>query len=184
MEEFMSTLGQQLYTRIEQLDKPVIAMINGVCFGGGLELALACDIRIASSSSNIRFIRDTPWHHTWWRWYSTALPVLVGMGKAKELIFTGNMIDAEEAFRIGLINQVAPAEKLEEIVASMARRIAEQSPLTIKWAKKSINVGLETAQSVGLSYEALAECLLFYSKDREEGMKAFLEKRKPQFKGE
>lgn len=183
MEEFMATIAQQFYTRFEQLDKPVVAMIDGLCLGGGLELAMACDIRIASESSRFgqpeTFVGIIPGGGGTQR-----LPRIVGVGKAKELIFTGNMIDAREALRIGLINQMVPAEKLEEVVMSMARQIVEKSPLVIKWAKKAINAGQETSLSMGLSYEALAECLVMSSKDTKEGMKAFFEKRKPQFKGE
>jgi enoyl-CoA hydratase len=106
------------------------------------------------------------------------------MGKAKELILTGEMIDATEALRIGLINQACPREKLEETVMKLAKRIASKSPLALKWAKRSINHYQETGLTAGLAYEVLAEALLFTSKDREEGMKAFFEKRKAQFVGE
>jgi len=105
------------------------------------------------------------------------------MGKAKEMIFTGNMIDAQEAFRLGLVNQICPSDKLEKIVMNIARSIGEKSPLAIKWAKKAINLGQEASLTVGLGYEALVECLLYSSKDHEEGIKAFLEKRKPKFSG-
>ena len=183
MEQFTSTLGQRFYTRFEQLDKPVIAMIDGLCLGGGLELAMACDIRIASDSSKFGqpeiLLGIMPGSGGTQR-----LSRLVGIGKAKELIFTGNMIDATEAFRIGLANQICPPDKLEEVVMTLAGHIVEQSSLAIKWAKRSINVGQEASLSVGLGYEALAECLLFSGKDREEGMKAFFEKRKPEFRGE
>lgn len=182
-EEFAATVGQKFFSKFEELDKPVIAMIDGLCLGGGLEVALACDIRIASESSrfgqpeiNVGIIPGGG--------ATQRLPRLVGAGKAKELIFTGNIIDAQEAFRIGLINQIVPSEKLEDVVISMARRIAEKSPLTIKWAKKAINAAEETTLTMGLAYEALVESLLFSSKDKEEGMKAFFEKRKAQFKGE
>lgn len=161
----------------------MIAMINGLCLGAGMELALACDIRIASDSARFGqpeiLLGIIPGGGGTQR-----LSRLVGIGKAKELILTGNIINAEEAYRIGLVNQVPSSEKLEEVVMSMANHIAEQSPLTLKWAKKSINASHETNLSMGLAYEALTECLLFSSKDREEGMNAFFEKRKPQFKGE
>lgn len=183
MEEFMATIAQQFYTRFEQLDKPVIAMIDGLCLGGGLELAMACDIRIASDSSKFgqpeTFIGIIPGGGGTQR-----LPRLVGIGKAKELIFTGNTIDAKEALRIGLINQMVSTDELEDVVTSMAKQIIEKSPLVIKWAKKAVNAGQETSLSMGLSYEALAECLVMSSKDSKEGMKAFFEKRKPQFRGE
>jgi enoyl-CoA hydratase len=183
MEAFSSTLGQRFYTRFEELHKPVIAMIDGLCLGGGLELALACDIRIASDTSRFgqpeMFIGIMPGSGGTQR-----LARLVGIGRAKELIYTGEMIDAEEAYRIGLVNRICPHEKLEEVVLDIAGRIAKQSPLALKWAKKSINMGLEAGLTIGLAYEALAESLLFTSKDREEGIKAFFEKRKPEFTGE
>lgn len=183
MGRFMATLGQRFYTRFEQLEKPVIAMINGLCLGAGLELALACDIRIASESARFGqpeiLIGIIPGGGGTQR-----LSRLVGIGKAKELILTGKMIDASEALRIGLVNQVTPADQLQETVESLAQAISKQSPLTVEWAKRAINTGQDTSLSTGLAYEALVECLLFSTEDRKEGMKAFLEKRKPQFKGE
>ncbi len=182
MEEFLATLAQGFYTRFEQLEKPVIAMIDGLCLGGGLELALACDIRIASDASRFGqpeiLLGIMPGSGGTQR-----LSRLVGVGKAKELIFTGNMIDATEALQIGLVNQVVPSDKLKETVLTMAGRIAEQSSLALKWAKKAINISQESTLSVGMGFEALAESLLFSSKDREEGIKAFFEKRKPKFSG-
>jgi enoyl-CoA hydratase len=183
MEEFLATLAQGFYTRFERLDKPVIAMIDGLCLGGGLELALACDIRIASESSKFGqpeiLLGIMPGSGGTQR-----LPRLAGVGKAKELIFSGKIIDASEALRIGIVNEVTPSEKLEETVMTLAGQIAAQSPLALKWAKRAINVSQEANLNVGLGFEALAESLLFTSKDREEGIKAFFEKRKPQFKGE
>jgi enoyl-CoA hydratase len=182
-EEFASTVGQRFFSKFEEIDKPVIAMIDGLCFGGGLEVALACDIRLASDSSkfgqpeiNVGIIPGGGG--------TQRLSRLIGVGKAKELIFTGTIIDAKEAYRIGLINQIVPSEQLEEFVTSMAEKIVEKSPLAIKWAKKSINNSTETTLNAGLAYEVLVESLLFSSKDKEEGIKAFFEKRKPEFKGE
>lgn len=180
MEHFMATLAQRAYTRFEELDKPVIAMIDGLCLGGGLELAMACDMRMASDDSTF----GQPEIHLGIMpggGGTQRLSRLVGVGKAKELIFTGNIIDAAEAYRIGLINQICCRDELENVVMSVAKQIAQQSSLALKWAKKTINVSQETSLSVGLGYEALAECLLFTSKDREEGMRAFFEKRKPRF---
>jgi enoyl-CoA hydratase len=183
MEAFTSSLGGRFYTRFEQSDKPVIAMIDGLCLGGGLELALACDIRIASDASKFgqpeMLLGIIPGSGGTQR-----LPRLVGLGKAKELILTGNTIDATEALRIGLVNQVVPKDKLEEAVMTIAKRITKQSSLALKWAKKALNMSQETSLGVGIGYETLADCLLFSGKDREEGMKAFFEKRKPIFKGE
>ncbi len=183
MEEFMATIAQQFYARFERLDKPVIAMIDGLCLGAGLELALACDIRIASTTS--RF--GQPETHVGiipGGGGTQRLPRIVGIGKAKELIFTGEMIDAPEALRLGLVNQICPSDKLEETVLAMAKQILKKSPLIIKWAKKAINASQETNLSMGLGYEALVECLVMTSKDSQEGMAAFLEKREPHFKGQ
>ena len=182
VEDFMSTLAQRLYTRFEQLDKPVIAMIEGLCLGGGLEVAMACDIRICSEGTKFGQpeigIGIMPGGGGTQR-----LPRLIGIGKAKELMFTGTTIDAAEALSLGLVNQVCPPDKLQETVMALAKKITNQSALVLKWIKRSVNMGQEAGVRVGLDYEALAECLLFTSKDREEGMKAFFEKRKPVFTG-
>jgi len=99
------------------------------------------------------------------------------------MILTGDMIDSAEAYRIGLVNRICPSEELESTVMDLAGRIAGNSSLALKWAKMSINMGQETGLTAGLAYEALAEALLFTSEDKKEGIKAFFEKRKPQFKG-
>jgi enoyl-CoA hydratase len=183
MEEFMATLAQQFYNRFELLPKPVIAMIDGLCLGGGLELAMACDIRLASEGSrfgqpeiNLGIIPGGGG--------TQRLARLVGLGKAKEMIFTGDTIDAAEALTMGLINRVYPADKLAEATNAMAARICRLSPLALKWAKKAVNASQEVSLSRGLDYEALVECLLFTSKDRDEGIKAFFEKRPAVFKGQ
>ena len=182
MEKFMATLAQSLYTQFEQLEKPVIAMIDGNCLGGGLELALACDIRVASDRSKFGqpeiLIGIMPGGGGTQR-----LTRLVGAGKAKEMMFTGTAIDAAEALSIGLINRICTPETLEEAVLKLAKSIARQSSLVLKWVKKSVNFAQESNLRSGLDYEALAECLLFTSQDHEEGMKAFFEKRKPVFTG-
>lgn len=182
MEQFMSTLAQSLYTQFEQLEKPVIAMIDGLCLGGGLEVALACDIRIASDCSKFGqpeiMIGIMPGGGGTQR-----LTRLVGAGKAKEMMFTGKPIEAVEALSIGLVNRICPLEELEQTVMSLAKTIARQSSLVLKWIKKSVNFAQESNLRSGLDYEALAECLLFTSQDHEEGMKAFFEKRKPVFTG-
>ncbi|RJR30720.1 MAG: crotonase [Desulfobacteraceae bacterium] len=182
MEAFMASLAQRFYTRFEQLDKPVIAMIDGLCLGGGLELAMACDVRIASDASRFGqpeiLLGIMPGGGGTQR-----LPRLVGVGKAKEMIFTGSLVDAEEALRIGLINKICQRDELESVVMGMAGQMAQQSPLVLKWAKRAVNISQEAGLNLGLDYEALAECLLFTSQDREEGIRAFLEKRPPIFKG-
>jgi enoyl-CoA hydratase len=182
MYNFVTTLAQKLYTDLGNLDIPVIAMINGLCLGGGCELAVACDIRIAADAAKFGqpevLLGIIPGGGATQR-----LPRLIGMGRAKELIYTGNLIDAKEAERIGLVNKVVPQEKLKEEVMSLARNIAEKSPVILRMAKKAINGSSESTLNMGLSYEAMVECLCFSTEDRKEGMDAFFEKRKPRFWG-
>ncbi len=182
MEAFMAELAQGFYTRFQKLDKPVIAMIDGFCLGGGLELALACDIRVASDRSTLGLpeigLGIIPGGGGTQR-----LTTLVGMGKAKELIFTGRLLEAGEAGELGIVNLVCPPEELEERVTQMARLIGAKSGLALKWAKRCINTTAQAGLDQGLAYEALAECLLFSSMDRQEGFSAFREKRKPVFQG-
>lgn len=182
MEESASTLGQQLFSNIENLSVPVIAMINGFCLGGGLELAMCCDIRIASDNAkfgqpeiNIGIFPGAGG--------TQRLPRLIGWGKAKELIYTGKIIDAAEAERISLVDKVVPQEKLGEEVNQMAETIASKSPLIIKLVKKVINRGMYTDLAAGLAYEKANFALCFATEDHIEGVTAFLEKRKPEFKG-
>ena len=107
----------------------------------------------------------------------------MGVAKTKELIFTGEFIKAKEALRLGIVNHVYPAEELEEQVMAVAKKIAAKSSLALKWAKKAINASQETGLRAGLDYEAMVECLLFTSEDRQEGIKALFEKREPNFQG-
>jgi enoyl-CoA hydratase len=180
--EYASTLGQQLFTDFENLKVPVIAMINGFCLGGGLELALCCDIRIASE--NARFgspevnLGIFPGAGGTQR-----LPRLIGWGRAKELIYTGRIIDAAEGERIGIVDKVVPHEKLAEEVNRLAQEIANKSPLIIRMVKQVINHGMYTDLAAGLAHERANFALCFATEDRREGITAFLEKRKPQFKG-
>ena len=182
IEEHASTLGQQLFTDIGNLRVPVIAQINGFCLGGGLELALCCDIRIASDRAkfgqaeiNVGIITGGG--------SSQRLPRLVGLGRAKELIYTGRIIEATEAERIGLVNKVVPHERLQEEVQQLAETIADKSPLIISLSKKTINMGIHSEIAAGLAYEKANFALCFATEDHLEGMTAFLERRKPQFKG-
>ena len=182
MEESASILGQQLFSDIENLSVPVIAMINGFCLGGGLELAMCCDIRIASENAkfgqpeiNIGIFPGAGG--------TQRLPRLIGWGKAKELIYTGKIIDAAEAERIGVVDKVVPPDRLEEEVEQLAATIASKSPLIIKLVKKAINRGMYTDLAAGLAYEKANFALCFATEDHIEGVTAFLEKRKPEFKG-
>jgi enoyl-CoA hydratase len=169
--------------RIQNMGKAVIAAVNGFALGGGCELALACDIRIASENAKLGLpevgLGIIPGFGGTQR-----LPRLVGRGLASELVFTGDMIGADEASRIGLVNRVVPSDGLMEEAYKVARRILGNGPIAIKLAKSSINKGLETGLATGLAYEIEAGSLTFSTKDKNEGMKAFIEKRKADFKGE
>jgi enoyl-CoA hydratase len=177
-----STLGQQLYTDIENLRVPVIAMINGFCLGGGCEIAMCCDIRIASENAklgqpeiNIGLFPGGGG--------TQRLPRLVGWGRAKELLYTGRIIDAAEAERIGLVDKVVPQDKLELTVTELAKTIASKSPVIIRLLKKVINNGMYSNLRDGLAYEKSTFGLCFATEDHDEGIAAFLEKRQPEFKG-
>ena len=171
-----------IFAQIHNLMKPVIAALNGLALGGGCELAMACDFRVASENVKIGQpeinLGIFPGGGATQR-----LQKLVGIGRAKELIFTGDIIDAREAERIGLINKVFPADELMPRTMEIAGKIAGKGPLALKLAKMAMNMGMETGLSLGLGYERLARTLVHGSEDRVEGMHAFLEKRRPQFKG-
>ncbi len=172
----------ELTFKIEKCRKPVIAAIAGLALGGGCELAMACDIRIASESTklgqpeiNIGIISGGGG--------MSRLPRLVGVGKAKELIFTGKPISAQEALRIGLINQVVPDDQLMDEALKMAQSIAKHSPVALGLAKYGIqntaNMDIYSAETM----ENACFSLAFASEDQKEGMRAFLEKRKPEYQG-
>jgi enoyl-CoA hydratase len=168
---------------IEAVSKPTIAMINGFALGGGLEVAMACDIRIASADAklgqteiNVGILPGAGG--------TQRLSRLVGLGKARELIFTGKIITASEAKEIGLINQVADKEKLGAATWEIARNIAAKSPIIIKAAKLVVNKGFDSDLSSGLKLETMAQSFVFSTKDHLEGINAFLEKRAPEFTGE
>jgi enoyl-CoA hydratase len=174
--------GRQLYLKVEQFERPVICAINGYCLGAGLELAMCCDIRIASSKAqlgqpeiNVGVIPGGGG--------TQRLPRLVGAGIAKELIYTGKFISAEEAARIGLVNKVADPERLIDEAVEMATLIASKPPLGIRAAKEAINLGLNMTLLEGLEVEAYHWSYLCGTEDQKEGVKAFIEKRKPVFKG-
>ena len=171
-----------IFAQIHNLSKPVIAAINGLALGGGCEMAMACDFRVGSENARLGQPEITlgifPGGGATQR-----LSRLVGPGRAKELIFTGDILDAREAERIGLLNKVFPADELMDRTMEIARKIAGKGPLALKLAKMAMNMGMETGLSIGLGYERLARTLVHGSEDRVEGMRAFIEKRKPQFKG-
>jgi enoyl-CoA hydratase len=174
--------GQAICSEIENFPKPVIARINGLALGGGTEIALSCDIRIASSTARMGLpeirLGIIPGYGGTQR-----LPRLVGLGKAKEMIMTGDSITAEEAFAIGMINQVVPPEELDAAVQKLADKIASKSAFALYMAKMAINTGAQTDLKTGIAMEAMCFSLTMGSEDKTEGMSAFLEKRKPIFKG-
>lgn len=173
--------GHAVMNRIESIEKPTIAAVNGFALGGGCELSMACDIRIASSKAkfgqpevglglipgfggNIR------------------LPRLVGKGNAKYLIYSADMIGAEDAYRMGLVQQIAEPEELIAAAEKMAAKIAAQAPIAVSVAKDVINNGYDVDQKSGSAYEVNAFSLIFDSEDMKEGTAAFLEKRKAEWK--
>jgi len=197
-------LGQKVFTRIERLKKPVIAAVNGFALGGGCELAMSCDIRLASAGAlfgqpevNLGVIPGFGG--------TQRLPRLVGAAKAKELIMTGDHVKADEAHRLGLVNAVIDdwkrddageklknekgkpirdEEKLLGVAMEMARKIASKGPLAIQWSKDAVNRGVEVTLDNAMVIEAEHFSRCFTTADQKEGMTAFLEKRPANFKGE
>lgn len=172
-----SILGNGIFRRLELLEKPVIAAVNGFALGGGCELALSCDIRIASEKAKFGqpevSLGITPGFGGTQR-----LARVVGVPKAKELIFTGAMIGAEEALSIGLVNKVVPKESLMDEVMAMANKIASNAPIAVKYSKNAINRGLECDMDTALIYEAESFAQCFASEDQTDAMTAFVEKKK------
>ena len=172
--------GHKVFDQLENMGKPVIAAITGFALGGGSELALACDIRIAGKTAkfgqpevNLGLIPGFGG--------TQRLSRLVGVGKAKEMIFTGDIINAKEAASIGLVNRVVKDEELMIAVEEMAQVIAQKAPIAVKMAKKLINENQEIKEGLEKEIDFFVQC--FATQDRLEGINAFLEKRKPEFKG-
>lgn len=169
-------LGNKVFRRLEKLDKPVIAAISGFALGGGCELSMACDIRIASERA--RFAQPesglgiTPGFGGTQR-----LPRIVGLGKAKEMIYTGAMVKADEALRIGLVNKVVPLENLMDEAKAMANAIIVNAPVAVKLCKDAIDRGMQVDidRAIEIEAEDFGKC--FSTEDQKEGMTAFLEKR-------
>jgi enoyl-CoA hydratase len=181
--DVLKSESQDTLNDIENLDKPVIVAIDGYALGGGCELSMACDIRIATSRSklgqpevNLGLIPGMGG--------TQRLQRLVGLGKAKELIFTGDIISADEAKSIGLVNVVvSEPEELLPAAKAMARKIIAKAPLAVSLSKAALNVGSNVDLHSGLLFERHAQTIAFSTEDRIEGTSAFLEKRKPDFKG-
>ncbi|MCX5902987.1 MAG: enoyl-CoA hydratase-related protein [Proteobacteria bacterium] len=177
-----SELGHRVMNTIQNLKKPVIAAVNGYALGGGIEVALSCDICIASELAKFGLPETILGVIPGWGATQRAAR-LIGTAQTKELVFTGELIDARKACEIGLINRVVPHEQLMDAVMMLAQKIGEQSPLALSMAKKIIHEGLDKSLLEGCRMETEVFSSLFDSQDQKEGMKAFLEKRKPQFSG-
>ncbi|MBD0357837.1 MAG: enoyl-CoA hydratase-related protein [Actinomycetota bacterium] len=182
MLDALASVMQAVYDEVEAFEKPTVAAVNGYALGGGCELAMACDIRIASE--NARFGQP-----------EVALAILpgaggtqrlarlIGKGRALEMIMTGRLMDAQEALSAGLVSKVVPQEDLMEAVGETVEQLLAKGPLAVRLAKLAVQAGYETDQRTGLLIERLAQAVLFTSEDKREGTSAFLEKREPEFGG-
>ena len=180
--EKSSTYGQEVLNLVENLGKPVIAAVNGFALGGGCETAMACTIRVASEHAKFGQpevkLGLIPGGGGTQR-----LPRLVGKGRALQLILSGETISAQEAYRIGLVNEIVPAADLIPRAEAILKRIFSNAPVAVKYSLEAVNKGMETSQAEGLSLEASLFGLCAGTEDKKEGTSAFLEKRKPQFQG-
>jgi enoyl-CoA hydratase len=174
--------SRNIFTTAEEFPKPLIAMINGFCLGGGNELAMCCDLRIAGENArfgqpeiNLGIIPGGGG--------TQRLTRLIGEGRSMQMILTGEMIDAREAWRIGLVNEVHPTAELREKTLAIASRIASRSPVALAMAKAAVKGASRNTLRAGLDLEIDLFSLCFSSEDKDEGVRAFLEKRQPDFKG-
>ncbi len=173
---------QQVFNRIAEMKIPVIAAINGFALGAGLELAIACTLRVAceearlgSPEVNLGIIPGDG--------ATQRLPRLVGFGRAMEMVLTGDQLDAQEAYRIGLVNKVVPRGELMETTKKLAEKIASKAPLAVQCAKEAVNRSMEVGIYEGLAHESYLHAFTCATDDKKEGVSAFLEKRKPNFQG-
>ena len=177
----VSALGQAVFLKLQRLGKPVIAAINGVCLGGGLELAMACHLRI--SGDRARFGQPEIALGIIPGWGGTQrLPRLIGKAKATEWILTGDMVTAQEALRLGLVNQVVAQDQVLKAAKDLARKIVSKGMVAIAESLRAIEEGLEGSLEAGMAKEAAAFGRVAATEDSREGVKAFVEKRQPQFK--
>jgi len=177
-----SNVGQEVLNLVENLGKPVIAAINGLALGGGCETAMACTIRVASETAKFGQpevkLGLVPGGGGTQR-----LPRLVGKGRALQMILSGEMISAQEAYRIGLVNEVVPAAEVMARAEGILKQIFANAPLAVKYSLEAVNKGLETSQSEGQALEAAFFGLCAGTEDKKEGTQAFLQKRAPRFEG-
>ncbi len=183
LEQREAMSGRRIFEEIAAYPKPVLAMINGFALGGGCELALACDLRIAGDTArlgqpeiNLGIIPGGGG--------TQRLPRVVGMGQALRLVLSGEIIDAAEAHRIGLVDLVFPAAELRQRTLELARAIATKSPVALRMAKSAVRAAAEMPLAAGLAYETELFITCFGSEDKREGVEAFLQKRTPEFRGQ
>lgn len=181
--ETLDAANNRLFSRLEAVALPTIAAINGYALGGGLELALACDLRIAADNAQLG-LPETGLGIIPGAGGTHRLPRLVGIGVAKDMILAGTMLDAEEALRAGLVNKVVPGKKLMATAREYADRIAKRAPVATELAKMSINAAGNVPVEFGMMFDRVAQTVLNATSDKKEGMTAFLEKRKPDFRGD
>nr|WP_284708260.1 short-chain-enoyl-CoA hydratase [Sporomusa sphaeroides] len=172
--------GQAIFNKLENIPQPVIAAVNGFALGGGCELAMACDIRIASDKAKFGQpevgLGIVPGFGGTQR-----LPRLIGKGRAKELLYTADMINAEEAYRIGLVNRIVAADELLSTAKELAEKIMARAQAAVRLCKAAVNTGMDTDLESGIAYESEVFGLCFATADQKEGMSAFIGKRKPNF---
>ncbi|HCZ32188.1 MAG TPA: enoyl-CoA hydratase [Holophagaceae bacterium] len=171
------------FTELEDLPMPVIAVLEGAAFGGGLELALAADLRVAGTGAKMGLV-ETALAIIPGAGGTQRLPRLIGASRAKELIFTARRIDAVEAERLGLVDRVAPAGGALDAALALAREILPNGPVALRMAKQAVSRGLDMDRDAGLAFEQACYAQVLPTKDRLEGLAAFREKRKPQYRGE
>jgi enoyl-CoA hydratase len=178
----LAAINSSLFAQVERFPRPTIAAINGYALGGGCELALACDIRVAADSAKFGQpelgLGIIPGAGATQR-----LPRIVGLGWAKHLVLTGDTIDAKQALEIGLVTAIMPGAQLQVRARELARRILRQGPLAARLAKVALNASARVDLDSGLLIETLAQAICYDSEDKKEGTAAFLEKRKPRFSG-
>lgn len=181
--DVLRAANNRLFTRLENVAVPTIAAINGFALGGGLELALACDIRLAAENAKLGF-PETGLGILPGAGGTQRLPRTVGTGVAKEMILAGTILDAEDAMRVGLVNRVVPLARLGDAARELADRIAKRAPVAVRLAKMAVNAAANAPASVGMELEIAAQSVLNSTADMKEGMTAFLEKRKAEYRGE